>query len=167
MNIRYMPNSTPMKIGKHSAQIYYVTHYVMWTFWSKIAFGLQTIHQFRFKMHLEHATLVFECLCQSTSISNSTRVHLCNNIYNRWRVEKLYWFHLFDITTPKTPEITHKSIFYGHNIRKQSGCLYLMKAQSETRPWSTGRGVSLMHTYEQGVLEWCLSGKVHIPGPHT
>ena len=32
-------------------------------------------------------------------------------------------------------------------IRKQSGCFHLVKVQSETRSWSTGRGLSLMHTY--------------------
>ena len=87
------------KQEKQSAQIYYVTHYVMWTWWSKISFGLQLIHQNRFKMHFEPATLVFECLYQSTNISNSIRIHLYPHLYNRWRVEKLYWFHLFDVTT--------------------------------------------------------------------
>ena len=42
-----------MKNEKHKAQIYYVNNYVMWTFRSKIAFGLQIIHQNLFKMHLD------------------------------------------------------------------------------------------------------------------
>ena len=49
-----------------------------------------------------------------------------------------------------------------YNIGKQSWCLHLVKVQPETRPWSTGIGLSLLHTYEQGVLEWCLSGKIYL-----
>ena len=80
MNNQYMPISKPMEMEKYRAQIFYVLHYVMWTFWSKNAFGLQIIHQNRFKMHLEPETLVFECLYQSINISNSTRIHLCPHI---------------------------------------------------------------------------------------
>ena len=145
----------------------------MWTFWSKITFGLQIIHHIRFKMHLEPAKLVFECLYQSTNISNNARIHLCPHIYKIWRIEKPYWCHLFDIKNSawhrhhKTSEITPLSIFYGHNLGKKSGCLHLVKVQSETWSWSTGRGLSLMHTYEPGVLEWRLSGEMHIRGTYA
>ena len=118
----------------------------MWTFWSKIAFGLQIIHQNRFKMHLKPATFVFECLYQSTNISKSTRIHLCIQIDNL-------------INIRNNPS---KYILRTCNMGKQSGCLHLVKVQSETRSWSTGLGPSLMHTYEQGVLERRLSGKMHI-----
>ena len=44
------------------------------------------------------------------------------------------------------------------NIGKQSGCLHLAKVQPKTRSWSTRRWLSLVHTYEHSVLEWCLYG---------
>ena len=34
-------------------------------------------------------------------------------------------------------------------------------------PGAQGGGRSLMHSYELGILERRLSGKVHIRGPHT
>ena len=77
------------KCKKQRAQIYYVYHYVMWTCRSKISSGLQIIHQNRFKMHFEPATLVCECLYQSTNIINSITIHLCPHLYNRCRVEKI------------------------------------------------------------------------------
>ena len=44
VNNRYMLNSKPMKLGKkHNAQICYVIHYIMWTFWSLLVFKLYTI----------------------------------------------------------------------------------------------------------------------------
>ena len=160
-----------MKIRKHRPQIYYVIHYVMWTFWSKIVFGFQIMHQNQFKMHFEPATLVFECLCQSTNISNGTRIHLCHLLYNWWGVEKLYWHKnpVCKMDTKKHKKNNpSKYILRTCNIGKQSRCLHLVKVQSKTRSWSsTGRGLSLMHTDKQGDFEWYLSGKIHIQGPHA
>ena len=51
------------------------------------------------------------------------------------------------------------------NIGKQSWCLHLVKVQPERRSWSTGRRLPLLDTYDQGVLEWCFSGKIHMRGP--
>ena len=52
-----------------------------------------------------------------------------------------------------------------YNIGKQAGCFHLMKVQPEIQSLSTGRRLSLLDIHDQGVLEWCLSGKVHIGGP--
>ena len=99
IDIRYMPNWIPTPIGKLLNQLYYVTHYVMSIFSSQFAFGLQIIHPNQFKIHLEPEPLLFDCLYQSSNISNKRRIRLCSHISNQWRVKKLYWFHLFCITT--------------------------------------------------------------------
>ena len=125
------------KLEKQRARIYYVTHYVIWTCWSKISFGLEIKHQNRFKMHIESATLVFECLYQSTNISNSIRMHLCPHLYNLWRMEKLYWFHLFDITT---------SASHGH--QKHHKLEQLERLRSEDTP----RRPMITHTIDKFVL---------------
>ena len=130
------------KYEKYRDPIYNVTHYVMWTFWSKIAFGLQIIHQNRFETHLEPQLLIFECLYQSTSISRSGRLHLCPHIYNPWRVKKSYWCHLLTqqlVRNMDTKKIRNNPSKYKYtlricNIGKQSGCLHVVKVQPETRP---------------------------------
>ena len=53
------------------------------------------------------------------------------------------------------------------NVGNQSGCLHLMRAQPKIRCWSTGRWLPLLHTHGQDVLNWRLSSKIRIRGPHT
>ena len=173
MNIRYMSNSKPLQVWKHRARICYVTYCVMCTFLSKFGVGPQIMHSNRFKMHLERETMLFEGLIQSTDTSNSSRIHLRSHICNQCKVEKLYWFRLYGITTgaqhghEKIRNNPSKYTIWTCDIASQSLCLHLVKIQPETRSRSTGLGLPLLDTYDQGVLEWCLSGAIHIRGPPT
>ena len=145
------------KHEKYIDPIHNVTHYVMWTFWSKIAFGLQIIHQNRFNIHLAPPILVFVCLYQSINISRSARIHLCPHIYItderlKNRIDCICWYNNQCVTwTQKIRNNPSKYTLRTCDIERQSVCLHLVKVLPETRPWSTGRGLSLMHTYEQCV----------------
>ena len=46
-------------------------------------------------------------------------------------------------------------------------CLHLGKVQPETRSWITGRGLTLWTPMIRVSFEGCLSGKIHIHGPHA
>ena len=161
------------KYEKHRARICYVTYCVMCTFLSKSAVGPQIMHSNRFKMHLERETMLFEGLIQSTDTSNSARIHLRSHMGNQCKVKKLYWFRLFGITIgaqhwhEKIRNNPSKYTLWTCDIASQSSCLHLVKIPPETRSRSTGLGLPLLDTYDQGVLEWCLSGGIHIRGPHA
>ena len=58
-----------------------------------------------------------------------------------------------NMDTKKSLEIPLKVYFTDMKYRKQSVCLHLVKIQPETQSWSTGRGLPLLHTYDQDALE--------------
>ena len=81
VNNRYLPNSKPMKLRKTLSRnllcnpLYNVDILIKNRFWSS------NYTPFRFKMHLEPAELVFECLYQSTQILAIVLEFTCALIY--------------------------------------------------------------------------------------
>ena len=175
MNNQYMPYSYSMKIGQYRAQICYVTNCVIWTFWLK-----------------KNPLLVFKLYTKiDLKCSWNPKLWYLNVCINQWMLAIALEFtcaprYVTDEGLKKcvdsiclteqpmrnmdTKNIRNNASKYSwrtSNIGKQSRCLHIAKVQPKTRSWSTGLWLSVVHTYEQGVLERCLSGMMHIQRPHA
>ena len=161
-----MPNSKPIKIGKVqspnlSCKPICNVFFLFIFFLSKIAFSLQIIHPNRFKMHLEPKHCYFD-VCINQQIFAIALEFTYAPIYiwpmKGWKIVLIsYVWHNNQCERWTRKNIRNNLSTYNLrtcDIGKQHGCLHLVKVQSETQPWSTDRGLPLLHTYSQGVFEW-------------
>ena len=152
----------------HISHISYNLCIVKFVTW--ITFCLQIVQAGRFEMPLQPEKALLN-VWVSQQILSIALEFTCVSIYITSAMLKNCTDFVYLALQPKWTLKHHKLYlkvcFMGMEYRKQSGWVSLIKVQPETWSSSTGRGLPMFDNYDQGVLEWSLSGKIYIRGPHA